>query len=244
MASNLDFFQESFTDLQAFFKEFIALNTQEAKAQNEGETIDQLIEKYDIDYLFEEIPTALDQSIDGIGQISKIVHSMKQFAHPGDESKTAININDAITNTANVCRNEWKYVADIEYNLDPQLPDVPCHRSEINQVILNIIVNAAHAVAAKNGRDDEKGLITITTSLIDQGVEIAIKDTGGGIPEKLKERVFDPFFTTKEPGKGTGQGLAIAHSIITEKHKGKLFVESETGQGATFFIQLPLEKMT
>jgi PAS domain S-box-containing protein len=241
VASNLDFFLESFTDLHDFFKDFITLNKQKAKPQKIGEEIDKLLEKYDVDYLFEEIPTALNQSIDGIAQISKIVHSMKQFAHPGDDTKTAANINEAITNTANVCRNEWKYVAEIEFNLDPQLPEVPCHRSEINQVFLNIIVNAAHAIAANTISDDKKGLITITTGKIDHGVEIAFRDTGSGIPENLKERIFDPFFTTKEPGKGTGQGLAIAHSIITEKHKGKIFVESKTGQGTTFFIHLPIE---
>ena len=230
VASNLSFFQESFTDLQAFFQDFISLSKQQLTIEQTGEALDELLEKYDIDYLFEEMPTALEQSVDGIAQISKIVHSMKQFAHPGEDSKTLTNINDAITNTVNVCRNEWKYVADIEYKLDPQLPEVPCHRSEINQVFLNILVNAAHAIESNNSSGEEKGLITITTKETGQGVEITVQDTGCGIPEKLQQRIFDPFYTTKEPGKGTGQGLSIAHAIITDKHQGKIFLESKTGQ--------------
>lgn len=232
VSTNLDFINDSLPDLSKFISESITLFGKDK--------VEALYDQYDIDYLLEELPLAVQQSSEGVLQISKIVRSMKQFAHPGEDNKVPADINDGIQNTATVCRNEWKYVAEMTFNLDQQLPMVPCHRSEINQVFLNIIVNAAQAITSHHEKDGIQGVIAITTRQNENFVEIVITDNGGGIPDEVKERIFDPFFTTKEPGKGTGQGLSIAHSIVTEKHGGQLLLESHPGEGATFTIRLPL----
>ncbi|TKB11754.1 PAS domain S-box protein [Desulforhopalus sp. IMCC35007] len=232
VSTNLDFIHDSLPDLASFISKTVEIAGKDK--------IKELFEQYDIDYLLEELPLAVQQSSEGITQISNIVRSMKQFAHPGEENMVNADINDSLKNTATVCRNEWKYCAEMSFDLDDQLPLVPCHRSEINQVFLNIIVNAAHAIASRNGENGEKGFIAISTRHKDSHVEIAISDNGGGIADEVRERIFDPFFTTKEPGKGTGQGLSIAHSIITEKHNGTIQVDTTPGKGSTFTIALPL----
>ena len=141
-----------------------------------------------------------------------------------------------------VARNEWKYVAEVETDLDAGLPLVSCLPDEFNQVLLNLIINAAHAIGEVVGSDGcRKGVITLSTHLTGDGVEIRVQDTGTGIPEKIKARIFDPFFTTKQVGKGTGQGLAIAHSVIVDKHGGTISFETEVDRGTTFIIRLPLE---
>jgi len=167
---------------------------------------------------------------------------MKEFSHPGSREKAPTDINKAISTAITVCRNEWKYVAEVTTDLDPELPLVPCVSGEINQVLLNLIVNAAHAVADVVGEQPtEKGRITIGTRRVGNEAEITVKDTGCGIPEAARSRVFDPFFTTKEVGKGTGQGLAIARSVVVEKHGGRIYFETETGKGTTFVVRLPFE---
>ena len=151
------------------------------------------------------------------------------------------NINKAIETTLDVSRNVWKYAADIETNFDPGLPLVPCFPDELNQVFLNLIVNAAHAIEEKNkNTESQKGTITITTKQNNNWAEICIKDTGKGIPGEHDSRIFDPFFTTKEVGKGTGQGLSIVHSVITKKHKGEISFESKVNEGTSFLVRLPL----
>ena len=203
------------------------------------------IEEADVDYLMEEIPTAIEQTLEGVDRIGKIVRAMKEFSHPGQEEKTTIDINNAIESTITVARNEWKYVADMVTEFDAALPPVPCLPGEFNQVILNLIINASHAITdVLDGKFAEKGVIRITTRKTEKFAEVVISDTGGGIPETIRQRIFDPFFTTKEIGKGTGQGLAIAHSVIIEKHRGTLNLDSTEGQGATFTICLPLEDPT
>ncbi len=232
VSTNLDFINDSLPDLSKFISETIDIT--------DKEKVQPLYERYDVEYLLEELPLAVQQSLEGVAQISKIVRSMKQFAHPGEDNKVATDLSDAIKNTATVCRNEWKYIAEMTFDLDKELPMVPCHRSEINQVFLNIIVNAAQAISSHHEKEGTKGIITIATRQNENFVEIAISDNGGGVPDEVKERIFDPFFTTKEPGKGTGQGLSIAHSIVTEKHGGKLLLESDPEEGSTFTVCLPL----
>ena len=167
---------------------------------------------------------------------------MKQFVHPGQEEKKFIDINEAIETVLTVSKNEWKYVADMETNFDPGLPLVPCFANEFNQAILNIVVNAAHAIKEKSKEGhNEMGIITISTRRDADRVEIRIKDTGTGIPSNLQPRIFDPFFTTKEVGVGTGQGLHLVHGFIVIHHKGSLTFETETGDGTTFIIHLPLD---
>jgi signal transduction histidine kinase len=200
------------------------------------------MEQADTDYLLKEIPHAIDQSLEGLERVAKIVRAMKEFSHPGSEEKRAVDINKAIETTVTVARNEWKYVADVVTQLDSCLPLVPCLGGEFNQVILNLIINAAHAIAGVVGDGSKgKGKITISTRRDGPWVQIAIQDTGTGIPPEIQSRIFEPFFTTKPVGKGTGQGLALAHSAIVNRHQGRIWFESEPGQGTTFFIKLPVE---
>jgi PAS domain S-box-containing protein len=205
------------------------------------QSLDNTLAAADLEYLLEEIPTALSQSLEGVGRVTKIVQSMKDFAHPGEDKK-ATDLNKAIESTITVARNEWKYVADLTTDFDPELPMIPCMLGEFNQVILNMIVNASHAITDVVGDASEtKGLITISTRRAGEWAEIRISDTGAGIPEKARNRIFDPFFTTKDVGKGTGQGLAISHGVIVEKHGGSIEFETELGRGTTFIVRLPVQ---
>jgi signal transduction histidine kinase len=199
------------------------------------------VEKADLEYLLKEIPKAIDQSLEGVQRVAKIVRAMKEFSHPGSEEKSALDINRAIETTVTVARNEWKYVSEVETRLDPELPLVPCHAGEFNQVILNLLINAAHAIRQVVGDDSGgKGKIVITTRQDQNWVEIAIQDTGTGIPEEIQSRIFEPFFTTKPVGQGTGQGLALAHTVIVRKHGGRIWFETVLGKGTTFFIRIPM----
>jgi signal transduction histidine kinase len=190
--------------------------------------------------LKEEVPRAIEQTLDGVNRVAKIVRAMKEFSHPSSEGKVAADVNRLIDNTITVANNEWKYVADLVRDFDPSLPLVPCIAGELNQVILNLIVNAAHAIGESIKADPgRKGIITITTRAAEAGVEIRVKDTGTGIPVEARAKIFDPFFTTKAVGKGTGQGLTIAHGVIVKKHGGRLSFETEMGVGTTFVIHLP-----
>lgn len=244
IGDNTRFLKDSFRDIESLTKEYVKL----LKAVKNGDVNDELvgeseaaIGKVDMDYLAEEIPLAIEQSLDGIERVAGIVRAMKDFAHPDLGEKEESDINRAIESTILVSRNEWKYVAEVETNFDPDLPLIPCLPGEFNQVILNIIINAAHAIDDVLGEKNEvKGKITIRTRHCSDVAEISISDTGAGIPEEIRTRIFDPFFTTKEVGKGTGQGLAIAHSVIVEKHGGTISFESKIGEGTTITIHLPI----
>src|ERR1700722_16029340 len=203
----------------------------------------QLHEKCDMEYLLKEIPSAIDQSMEGVQRVAKIVKGFKEFSHPGSEEKRAINLNQAIESTITVARHVWKYCAEVVTEFDAALPLVPCLAGEFNQVMLNLIINSAHAISdvlAERGTT-EKGTITIATRQEGPWAVISVADTGAGIPVEIQSRVFEPFFTTKEVGKGTGQGLALAHVAIVKRHQGQLSFESQVGHGTTFFVRLPLE---
>jgi signal transduction histidine kinase len=206
-------------------------------------TFDRLSKKVDVEYMLKEVPSAIDQSQEGLQRVAKIVRAIKEFSHPGSAGKDELDMNKAIETTITVARNEWKYVAEVETKLDPGLPLVPCLSGEFNQVILNLLVNAAHAIADRSGTEHpgEKGKIVVCTRKSAPWVEIDIGDNGPGIPPEIRSRIFEPFFTTKEVGKGTGQGLALAHSVIVNRHQGQIWFESEMGVGTTFHIRLPLE---
>jgi signal transduction histidine kinase len=194
----------------------------------------------DLNFIMENAPMAIDSSIEGLGRIATIVRSMKEFAHPDQAQKTIADLNQAIRSTLVIARNEYRYVAeiDVEYG---DLPQVECHLGEINQVLLNLLVNAAHAIGDVVKDGGALGTITIRTRVDGDRVEISIGDTGTGIPEAVRDKIFDPFFTTKEVGKGTGQGLALAHGVIVNKHGGTLRFATQMGKGTTFFIGLPIE---
>ncbi len=200
----------------------------------------------DVAFLRDEVPASLAQAAEGVQRVATIVRSMKSFSHPGGSSASeaamsAIDLNDAVSSTLTVCRSEWKYVANLETDYAADLPAVTCFPGELNQVVLNLVVNAAQALS-EQGRG-ETGLGTITVRTRRDGTQhvcIDIADDAGGIPEHVQPRVFDPFFTTKGVGKGTGQGLAIAHRVVTEQHGGTLDFKTKVGSGTTFTIRLPI----
>jgi PAS domain S-box-containing protein len=195
-------------------------------------------EAADVDYFLKNAPDALERALEGIGRVGSIVRSMTEFAHPDTRTKADIDLNRAIKTTLNMARNEYKTVAELETEFG-DIPPVHCHAGDINQVVLNLLLNAAHAITDVVEGTSSKGRITVRTRTIGDYVEISIKDTGDGIPEAVRGRIFEPFVTTKEVGRGTGQGLALSRGIVVEKLKGSLHFETETGKGTTFFIRLP-----
>jgi len=243
VGDNIRFLQDAFRDLNTIIVR-MEENLEDCDRKNGASVLFQefaeLRQKYDLDYLREEIPRAVDQTLDGVNQVVKIIRAMKEFSHLRDEEKTAVNINARIESAVTVSRNEWKYVADLDTDLAPSLPAIEGYPNELNQVFLNLIINAAHAVReARPDNHAEKGLIRIRTFRDRNAVEIRISDNGCGIPREIRDRVYEPFFTTKKVGKGTGQGLAIAHRIVVERHQGSLEFESEVGKGTVFKIRLP-----
>ncbi len=195
-------------------------------------------EAADLEYLNENVPKAFERCVDGLDRVSAIVRSLKEFAHPAQNAMAPADLNRAIQNTLTIASSEYKYVANLETEFG-ELPMVDCYVSDLNQVVLNLVVNAAHAIADAVGQSGDKGTIRVSTRVVGELVVIAIGDTGKGIPEDVAPHVFEPFFTTKGVGKGTGQGLALAWAVVTQKHGGKIHFESKAGQGTTFFIQLP-----
>ncbi len=242
---NTRFLKESFEKIFDVISHHTALiKAVKSGTANPGllEKIDTAHEEADLEFLKEEVPKAIHESLEGIDRVAKIVRAMKNFSHPGEEGKRSADINEALESTIAVSCNEWKYVADIVTNYDENLPQISCYPAELNQAFLNLIVNAAHAIGGTSKQERaEKGTIDVQTRLNGNRVEIQISDSGSGIPDEIRERIFEPFFTTKEVGKGTGQGLAIVHSVIVELHGGTVEIETETGQGTTFILRLPVE---
>ncbi|MFH1196863.1 MAG: ATP-binding protein [bacterium] len=240
---NLYFLKDAFENLSQileFNKSIIQRTTQLSFDEIPGK-LKELFELNDLEYLNSEIPKAITQSQEGINRITEIVGAMKEFAHSGPQAQTYTDIQSNIQNTIIVARNEWKYSSEVVTEFDQMLPPILCYPGEINQVILNLIINASHTNAEKNKETGAiKGEIKISTKKEGEDAVIFIKDTGMGIPKNIRSRIFDPFFTTKEVGKGTGQGLAISHSIIVDKHGGTINFESECNVGTTFKITLPI----
>ncbi|MFH0785065.1 MAG: ATP-binding protein [Pseudomonadota bacterium] len=243
IGSNIEFLEESFADVKrlvdALLRVLQAIAQGAAPAEASLE-VEEMLAEIDWEYLENEIPAAIRQSKEGVKRVTTIVQAMKEFSHPGSKEKAFYDLNKIIETTITVASNEWKYCADIETHFERNLPMVWCLADEIGQVFLNILVNACHAIADKNKNSTEKGRITISTSRFAKYVEICIEDTGMGIPDNIRKRVFDPFFTTKVVGKGTGQGLAIAHDVIEIKHNGTISFTSEMGKGTVFTIHLPI----
>jgi two-component system, NtrC family, sensor kinase len=197
----------------------------------------------EIEYFLREIPKAVEESLQGTHKIERIVRAVRDFSHSKGGEKIPIDINQAIETTLEVSTNEWKYVANLETDFDAGLPSPLGLSGEIHQMLLHLIVNAARAIAEKHTSREGKGTLRITTSLSGEFVEIRISDTGVGIPEKYREKVFEPFFTTRGVGQGSGQGLAVAYSVIVQQHQGKVWFESEEGKGTTFFVHFPLHEV-
>lgn len=208
---------------------------------SKAEDVQQACDQVDLGFLLEEIPQAIDQTLDGTTSVSRIVKAMKGFSHPGTENFQEVDINSIVESTLVITRSEWKYCADLETQFSPDLPAVRCLPGELNQVFLNIIVNAAHAMQdVKSKNPDKKGTLKVRTGSENDNVFIEIQDSGAGIPEAIQGRVFDPFFTTKGVGKGTGQGLAISYGIVVDLHHGAISFSSVEGEGTTFRVELPV----
>jgi PAS domain S-box-containing protein len=242
VGDNVRFLQDSFGQLQGVMSKLHELcdpSLDKWSASDLYAEIGRMDANLDSGYLLKEVPEALSQTLDGVDRVVTIVRAMKEFAHPESRGMVPADLNKALVNTLTVARNELKYVADVETEFG-DLPRVICSLSDINQVFLNLLVNAAHAIGDVVGDTGRKGTIRLQTGMEGSMVVISVADTGGGIPAGIRNRIFDPFFTTKEVGRGTGQGLAIARSVV-DRHKGTLTFESEVGKGTTFYIRLPIE---
>jgi two-component system, NtrC family, sensor kinase len=243
IGDNVRFLREAFQDLTRLMTSYEKLFAAAQVNAVSGEIIEEVagaLKGANPAYLIGEIPKAIEQTLDGVARVSTLVGAMKEFSHPGTKEKIPLDLNHAIASTITVARNEWKYVAELETDFDLSLPLISCQPGEFNQVVLNLIVNASHAIAdivEKGGPG--KGKIKVQTLNCPDWAEIRIQDSGTGIPEKVRAQIFDPFFTTKEIGKGTGQGLSIARSVIVDKHNGSIHFETEEGKGTTFIIRLP-----
>jgi PAS domain S-box-containing protein len=244
VGDNTRFIQQSFRTIQETFvlyAELLRAFRADAVTPELVAHVEQVAAAGDFEYLFREIPEAIEQSLEGVDRITRIVRAMKEFSHPGTKDKAAADLNRAIESTVTVARSAWKLVADVRLDLDPQLPPVICFLGDINQAVLNLIVNAAHAVGdAVKEAPGAKGLITIATRLDGDHVEVRVSDTGAGIPAGIRPRLFEPFFTTKGVGKGTGQGLSVVYGAIVSRHGGTVTFSSEEGSGTTFVLRLPI----
>ena len=194
----------------------------------------------DLAYALEHLPRALDRALEGLDRVATIVRSMRAFAHPDQHEAVATDLNQAVASTLAIARHEFKFVADVQTSFG-DLPPVRCHPGDINQVLLNLVVNAAHAISDVVGDSGARGRIEVSTRRDGAAVEIRVADTGGGVPAAVRERIFDPFFTTKPVGRGSGQGLALARAIVVDRHGGQLTFETQMGLGTTFCIRLPID---
>lgn len=239
ITDNTRFLKAAFAQLAAAIERYRALDASCREVARESKRIE---EETELDYHLGEIPRTLDQTLEGLGRVVRIVSSLKEFSHPHTLDRMPADLNRAIETTVAVAHHEWKYVADVVTEFDPALPPVPCILDEFNQVILNLIINACHAIdeSLKSMGGLGKGRITIRTRHDGTSAWIEVSDTGAGIPPEIRDRIFELFFTTKRAGKGTGQGLALVRNIIVQHHAGSIDFTSQVGHGTTFRIQIPL----
>lgn len=239
VSDNTRFVSESFSGVLAGLEQLTAL-TQEPDAAALRRRLGEVVSALDLDFVAEEVPSALAQSLEGLERVAQIVRAMKDFSHPGT-GRVQTDLNRVVETTAQVSRSEWKYLAELTLELDPAVGLVPCFEGELKQVVLNIIVNAAQAIDERRRAEgtDALGHLGISTRRLGDEALIVISDDGTGMDEATVLRVFDPFFTTKGVGKGTGQGLSLSHSIVVVKHGGRIDIRSKPGHGSTFTIALP-----
>ena len=244
IGDNLTFLQDAFERIAPIvtgLQELLEEGRDGGISKETRARIESLVKTSNFDRLLKQIPPAAEHALEGVSRIATTIRAMREFAHSAPSMKSSVDLNRALQATITVTRNEWKYVAEIETDLDCDVPPIPGYADELNQVFLNIIVNAAHAIEeAAGATNDHRGKIRIQTRLAGDHAEIRFIDNGSGIPEEVRSKIFDPFFTTKEVGKGSGQGLALAYGVVVNKHAGAINVESETGKGTTFTVVLPL----
>lgn len=244
VGDNLRFLQKMVSKFAEILNAYqnATLETAQPLLQETIDDINNLSKKNKIQSYLQESPVAIEEALDGVERVRKIVMAMREFSHPSEKKKKPADINHGIETTIVISRNEWKYFAELDTDLDPELPMVNCQIDEINQVVLNMIVNASQSIQEKMpAGSEQKGRISIRTQRANSKILISIQDTGKGIPEDIRMRIFEPFFTTKGIGKGTGQGLSLAHNIIVKKHQGMIKVDSILDQGSTFTIELPID---
>ena len=244
IGDNVRFLDESYADVREALEAYRALLEEAAGGAVSPDLVAEvaaIVARSDLEYVLEEAPRASAQALDGVHRVAEIVRAMKEFSHMGSGQMVPTDLNQAIRSTTTVARNEWKYVADLITDLDESLPLVACLPGELNQAVLNVVVNAAHAIADRQQADGsgERGIISVSTANAGDHVEIRVSDTGMGIRADIRARIFDPFFTTKEVGRGTGQGLTFVHAIVVDKHGGTVAVETEEGVGTTFVLRIP-----
>ncbi len=233
VGDNLSVLKQNMADITAYQQGLSECAADESKPR-----IQSLAEQYDMAFILEDSPHAIQQALEGVNRVAEIVKAMQTYSHMEPaQNKQAIDLREVLHSALTISRNSYKYLANIETEFADDLPEIECHAGQLNQVLLNLIINAAHSIEEKQAG---MGLIRIVTRKVGNMAEILIQDNGAGIPEPIQEKVFNLFFTTKPAGKGTGQGLSLAHNVIVEKHQGKLFFESEAGVGTSFHIQLPL----
>jgi two-component system NtrC family sensor kinase len=228
ISDNITFLRESLVDLAQVIEAYKL-----GVAQG-----DEMADSVDLDFLMSELPKGIDQAKEGVGRVAGIVRALKEFSHQGSEAHDSADINRALENTLLIARSEYKDLAMVERRFG-RLPLVPCNVGELNQVFVNLLVNAAHAIE-KSGKDSTTGRILVTTEHAGADVSITFEDNGCGIPPEHMDKIFDPFFTTKEVGKGTGQGLAISRSIVVDRHGGSIGLDSGVGKGTRMTIRLPV----
>ncbi len=226
-------------DLVARYRQLSDLIQTDEKLHTRYLEIQHFSQDNEVDFLIEELPNAVNESMHGVDAISAIVRSMKSLVHPGSQELVDTDVNEAIENAVTLSQGSWKHCLDLATVLQADLPLVSCYDGELGQVIINLIVNAAHAIE-ETGR---RGKVEIRSFKYKDSVGIQVEDSGSGIPSEIQHKIFDPFFSSKSVGKGTGQGLAFSHSCIVERSGGTLFFETEEGQGTTFHIYLPVCKM-
>ena len=238
VGGNIRFLRDAFTSVTVLLGELAELTRTADAGTVSAAALARALTAADVDYLRAEVPVAIRQSLEGVERVGEIVKSMRELAHPARDFALT-DLNRVVESAVRVAGNEWHGIAELSTELDPALPPVPCLAGAMNQVIVNLLVNAAHAIeGGSRSRDSRQGRITVVTRQAGEYVEIRITDNGVGMSDEVRKRIFDPFFTTKHVGQGTGQGLAIAHSVV-KKHNGSISVESEPGCGTCFTIRLP-----
>lgn len=249
VGDSMTFLRGAFSDLERFAGAVQAL-VDEENAQDVAALklrLRDMLAESDVEYVIARMPRAVDRVIDGLSRVSSIVRAMKDFSHLDQREKQPADLNDAIEKTLIITKGEYKHVADVVKELGV-LPRVRCHVGDIQQVLVNLVINASHAIEGKASEQGRRGVIRVRSFIEPQPpgqspstfAVVAVEDNGGGIPQEVATRVFEPFFTTKEPGRGTGQGLPISREIVVDRHGGRLDFDSVPGLGTTFYLRLPV----
>ncbi|EKD83188.1 MAG: PAS/PAC sensor signal transduction histidine kinase [uncultured bacterium] len=247
----LHYLEHNLTFLKISFKDLLSLLTScrglleriksgDQISSTTWQALEQLESEVEPEYLESEIAKTLEQSLEGMDMVARIVLALKDFSHPAQQEFLMTDINKCVDTVCTISRHEWKIAADLQLELASDLPFLFCSRDEIHQVLLNLVVNSAHAVNEKKETGAyDRGLITVTTTSLGDRVEIKVCDDGIGIAPEHQSLIFNPDFTTKKAGAGTGFGLNLVRRIVEERHQGSISFESRPGEGTVFKVILP-----